>query len=165
MPDRFFFDTEFLVASTPGHASFHLISVGIAAQDGRELYLENALFDWSDPRVGEWLRENVHPHLLGPDSDAWSTPAQMATRIQAFVAGAADPQFWAYNGASDWVVLMSLYGDILKRPAGWPSGYRELKHHLEARGLGKEDLPVQEGTEHHALADARWNLACFRAAA
>lgn len=164
MPSRLFFDTEFLVASADGVAQMHLISIGIAAEDGRELYLENSSFDWSDPRTEGWLTENVRAHLLGPESDAWCAPAQMAARIEAFVGAFPDPQFWAYNGASDWVVLMSLYGDILNRPAGWPSGYRELKHHLEARGFNRANLPVQEGTEHHALADARWNLACFKAA-
>lgn len=165
MVSRFFFDTEFLVASSPGHASYHLISLGIAAEDGRELYLENSLFDWAGPGVDPWLLTNVRPHLHGPGSDASCPPAEMARRVAAFVAGSPEPQFWAYNGASDWVVLVSLYGDLLRRPEGWPSGYRELKHHLEDRGLGKADRPAQDGQEHHALADARWNRDCFIAAA
>ncbi|WP_217924406.1 3'-5' exoribonuclease domain-containing protein [Miltoncostaea oceani] len=165
MPTRFFFDTEFLAASTPGHASYHLISIGIAAEDGRELYLENADFDWSDPRVSPWLSENVRPHLDGPGA-AVSVPAQqMAGTITSFVGSAPDPQFWAYNGASDWVVLMSLFGDMLNRPAGWPSAFRDLKHYFEALGVAKADLPPHDGPEHHALADALWDRTCFMAAA
>ena len=61
---RYFFDTEFLETSGSGQSRIQLISIGMVAEDGRELYLENSQFDW-EQEMDPWLRENVKPHLLG----------------------------------------------------------------------------------------------------
>jgi len=156
---KFFFDTEFLETSGQGNYNLQIISIGIVAEDGRELYLENAGFDWGQ-KMDSWLLENIKPHLLGEGHDSWVSLAEMAQKILELVG--QEPEFWAYAAASDWLALISLFGRVVDRPEGWPIFCRELKWFLMERGYSKEDMPVQEGQEHLAIADARWNLAAYQ---
>ena len=54
---KYFLDTEFIEA--PNHLD--LISIGIVAEDGRELYGERSAVDWS--KASQWVLDNVQPHL------------------------------------------------------------------------------------------------------
>ena len=54
---RYFYDTEFLEDGR----TIDLISIGIVAEDGRELYLVNANAPWSRIRRHDWLMDNVVP--------------------------------------------------------------------------------------------------------
>lgn len=64
---RFWYDTEFLEDGK----TIELISFGIVAEDGRELYLVNQEIEWTEARGDlhdricrhHWLMENVVPHL------------------------------------------------------------------------------------------------------
>jgi hypothetical protein len=60
---RFWFDTEFYEDGK----TIELISIGVVSQDGREYYAETP---GSDRLAHQhpWLRENVWPHLLGPNA-------------------------------------------------------------------------------------------------
>jgi len=156
---RFFFDTEFLESSGTGRSLIQVISVGIVADDGRELYLESSQFDW-EQEMDPWLRENVKPHLLGPGHPSWCTPEEMARQVKDFAG--ADPEFWAYVGAYDWIALISLFGILIDRPDGWPIYCHDLKQEIERRGLKKADMPAQDNQAHFAVDDARWNLAVWR---
>jgi len=158
-PMRYFFDTEFLETSDAGRSSIQLISVGLVAEDGQELYLENAQFDWAQ-EMDPWLRENVKHHLLGPGHPSWCTPEEMTLQIGEFVG--AKPEFWAYVGAYDWVALVSLFGRLIDRPEGWPIYCHDLKQEIERRGLTKQAVPAQDNTAHFAVDDARWNLTVWR---
>jgi hypothetical protein len=158
---RYFFDTEFFEHADRGHSHIELISIGMVCEDGRELYLENTDFDWEQPMPDEWLRENVRPHLHGPGSPAQKRPEEIADAIREFSAG-ENPEFWAYVAAYDWVVLMSVFGRLIDRPAGWPKFCRDLKQLITERNIVKEDLPADPENEHFALADARWNLSAWR---
>jgi 3' exoribonuclease, RNase T-like len=144
---RYFFDTEFI--ERPG--SIELISIGIVAEDGREFYAESTEVRWDS--ASDWVLENVRPHLLG---GTWAmSRAQIADSVLAWVPPASRPEFWAYNGAYDWVVFCWLFGRLIDLPPGYPRFCRDLKQLAEQ--LGNPELPVQDGTEHHALADAQWN--------
>lgn len=156
---RYFFDTEFLESTGSGQSRIQLISIGIVAEDGNELYLENSGFDWGQD-MDPWLHENVEPHLLGPGSGAWCSVGEMATRIEEFVGD--EPELWAYVAAYDWIALISVFGRLIDRPEGWPIYCRDLKQEIQRRGLSKDDLPAQEGQEHLAIADARHNLIIWR---
>jgi hypothetical protein len=158
---RYFFDTEFYEHARAGHSSIELISIGMISEDGRELYLENATFDWDQPMTDEWLRENVRPHLRGPAADAWKQPHEIAEILREFVVE-DEVEFWAYASSYDWVTLMSVFGRLLDRPRGWPIFCRDLKQTIAERGIDKRELPLQDGLEHFALADARWNLAVWK---
>jgi hypothetical protein len=161
-PLRLFFDTEFLEINEPGRTRVEMISIGIVREDGQSLYLENSDFDWDRPEVDPWLVENVKPHLAGAGSESWASPQQMRERILDLV-GDRTPEWWAYVAAYDWIALISLFGTLVERPAGWPIRCRDLKDPIEQSGLTKDQLPLQDpSTAHDALADAKWNLAVWQ---
>lgn len=139
---RFFFDTEFIEDGQ----TIELISIGIKAEDGREYYAESS--DCNIWRASPWVVANVVPHLKGNGIPR----AQIAAEIVEFVG--AEPEFWAYYSAYDWVVLCQLYGRMIDLPKGWPMWCRDLKQLCEA--LGNPELAKQTSGEHNALADAIW---------
>lgn len=148
---RYWFDTEFY--ERPG--SIQLISLGIVAEDGRTLYIENADFVWGECRSA-WLREYVKPHLTG--GDAIKTYDEIGPAVLAFVGADAKPEFWAYYADYDWVVFCWLFGSMVDLPKGWPMFCRDLKQWAVLHGDPK--LLPMTGQAHNALDDAEW---CRRA--
>lgn len=161
---RYWFDTEFI---EDGH-TIDLISIGVVCEDGREFYAEVSDIDLS--RANEWVQENVLPHLWSRQADKregnlWTrdggtggflTRADIARDLRRWVAEAGGrPQFWAYYADYDWVALCQLYGRMLDLPDGWPMFCMDIQQ--ERVRLGVKELPEQGTTEHHALADARWD--------
>ena len=144
---KIFFDTEFIEDGR----TIDLISIGLVREDGAEMYFECAEADLT--RADAWVRENVLTHLSGI-----KTPrADIAQQIVGFVG--PTPEFWAYYADYDWVVLCQLYGRMIDLPKGWPMYCRDMKHEADRLGVR---FPKQAEGEHNALADARWNAACFR---
>jgi hypothetical protein len=140
---RYFVDTEFVEDGK----TIDLISIGIAADDGRTYYAESAECDLS--RASDWVKENVIPHLTGETKPR----SVIAAEIREFVG--ENPEFWGYFADYDWVALCQLYGTMMDLPAGWPMFAMDLKQW--AVMLGNPKLPDQTSAEHNALADARWN--------
>lgn len=170
---RYWLDTEFI----ENGRSIELLSIGIVAEDGRELYAENAAARFSI--ANDWVRINVLPQLVhqghGPHvswDDFPSCPGRLPETIAAEVQEFCDPQqhgkpeFWGYYADYDWVVLCQLFGAMVDLPKGWPMYCRDLKQWAD--DLGNPQLPEQGKGAHQALADARWNrqawefLALFR---
>ncbi len=161
---KYFFDTEFMEDGR----TIELLSIGIVCEDGREFYAENLNADHA--HANEWVQANVIPHLWYRQADkapynSWSrregnrgglmTRAAMPFAIQRFVAqGTHPPQFWAYYGDYDWVVLCQLFGTMMDLPESWPMFAMDVKQ--LAVTLGNPKLPEQTSTEHNALEDARW---------
>lgn len=144
---RYWFDTEFI----ENGKTIELLSIGIVAEDGRSLYLESS--ECNTNGASPWVIENVFLHLTG--GAALADRVQMQTAIRNFVDdGGGKPEFWAYYAAYDWVALCQLFGTMMDLPKGWPMYCRDVKQLCD--DLGNPALPPQEGTEHHALADARW---------
>lgn len=142
---RLWFDTEF----HDDGERVELISLGIVTSDGREYYAENAEYDRS--RAHSWLQLNVLP-LLRPGTER--SRAQIAADLRALV-GRAAPEFWAWFGEYDWIVLRQLFGDLTAWPAGWPLSHMNLEQwrlHLGAPAL----VQPPHAELHYALADARW---------
>jgi len=54
---RYFIDTEFIDSGK----TIDLVSIGIACEDGRELYLQSVEFDHR--KASQWVKENVLAHL------------------------------------------------------------------------------------------------------
>ena len=102
----------------------------------------------------------------------------------------AQPEFYAYFADYDWVALCWLFGEMMDLPKGFPMYCRDLKQMLDDYVLeqmemyrdkvlhpetkeypsfdsylkyikGHPDYPTQEN-EHHALADAKWNLKLYQ---
>ena len=142
---RYWFDTEFM----DNGRTIELISIGIVAVDGREYYAENSEADLT--AANDFVVKNVIPHLEG--GAALKSRAQIADEIRQF-AGPA-PEFWAYYGAYDWVVLCQLYGAMVDLPRGWPMFVLDVKQW--AMTLGDPPLPDKPTDRaHNALIDARW---------
>jgi hypothetical protein len=143
---RMFLDTEFIEDGR----TIDLLSIGVVAEDGREFYRETKLSaEYVRRHANDWVKVNVLPHLTG-DTDH---RADIAQDLVTFVG--ERPEFWGYYADYDWVVLCQLYGRMVDLPAGWPMFCMDLQQLAVSKGNPK--LPTQTTTEHHALADARWN--------
>jgi hypothetical protein len=156
---RYWFDTEFMDDSR----TIDLISIGMVAEDGRELYLENSEADFG--KMNEFVEQHVLPFLEGPEVSR----AYIAEAVKDFCDPEkyGTPEFWAYYADYDWVVLCQLFGRMIDLPKGWPMYCRDIKQEADRKEANfrldlkdptyRLDLPKDPEQEHHALADARWN--------
>lgn len=175
---RYFYDTEFIEDGK----TVDLISIGIVAEDGRELYLVNRDAPWRRIKKHEWLMANVVPDLPKPHGDwilhmpkRWvinledasvRSRGAIADRVAAFLLGNdletyTDLELWADYGAYDHVVLCQLFGPMIALPPGIPMFTHDLQQEL--RRVGSPPMPGQAAGLHNALADARHLKACFDA--
>ena len=175
---KIYYDTEFLEDGR----TIDLISIGLAAEDGREYYAVNSDAPWERIKDSDWLVRNVLPSLpvtgrksldtylkhspnsfprpplsiVGPDlADTRVRPRQViANEVRDFILAAPDPQLWAWYAAYDHVALCQLWGPMINLPEGVPMWTNDLKQ--EAERLGNPDLPsMPDANEHNALSDAR----------
>jgi hypothetical protein len=162
-----YFDTEFIDDGT----TIKLISIGMVAEDGRELYrVVDDVRVISEAVAHPWLRENVIPSLpimLLPDSGSWDWATmhpdfsvvaprdEIAADVRNFVLSYPDPQLWAWYAAYDHVALAQLFGPMSDLPDGIPMFTNDIRQ--ECRRLGDPQMPEQPAGEHNALADAHHN--------
>lgn len=151
-----FYDTEFInypkEEMLQGKPELELISIGMIKQNGDTYYAVSSEFDVEYVEKDDWLRENVLLKLGENEAD-WKSRDQIAEELIDFCG--QDPTFWAYYPAHDHTCLYSLYGRLLDSPKGWPmrsNCLKQVQFHL-----GVDKLPEQEGGDHNALADAKWN--------
>lgn len=173
---RYFYDTEFLEDGK----TIELISIGIVAEDGRELYLVNRDAPWKRIKKHEWLMANVVPKLPQPHGDwilhmpkSWlcdfHNPAVrprpiVADQVRDFLLADNEPntlELWANYGAYDHVVLCQLFGPMIALPDGIPMFTHDLQQAL--RAAANPTMPEQASGAHNALDDARHLKACFEA--
>jgi hypothetical protein len=163
---KIFYDTEFLEDGK----TIELISIGMVAEDGRELYRVREDAPWRRIKQHEWLMANVVPHLPQPHGDwilhmpkSWpidfhdsrvKKKAIVADEVRDFIQATPNAELWAWYGAYDHVVLAQLFGKMIDLPDGVPMWTNDLKQEVHRRG--NPELPKQESAEHDALADARW---------
>lgn len=110
-----------------------------------------------------WLATN--PLIL----PRWRLQLELADFIGSYGAKRSMHELWAYYGAYDHLALSQTFGTMMQLPESVPMFTRELMQ-LEADvnarrqhyGLDPVDRPAKED-EHHALADARWDLAFYKA--
>jgi hypothetical protein len=145
---KIWFDTEFIEDGK----TIDLISIGMVRDDGATCYYEVEECDLS--RASQWVKDNVLPHLSGQKS-----PREAIAKSLVAFAGES-PQFWAYYGSYDWVVLCQLFGTMMDLPKGWPMFPMDLQQARTERGI--KELPLQEGVAHNALADAIWTRDAWR---
>jgi len=154
---KFFYDTEFYEDGE----RIHLISIGIEAEDGRELYLESSTFVWDNfVPEGHWLWENVKPHLIGQQAH----PKVIAHEVKNFICGNKNDftknSLYGYYVAYDHVVLAQLFGRMVDMPTGMPWFSFDLKQMIESdphRLVNVADSVQYDGDQHNALVDAKWN--------
>jgi hypothetical protein len=180
---KIFYDTEF---RADGHA-ITPISIGMVAEDGRELY-----YVFEEVGTGEikreickdaWLMKNVIPHLpmahglppvqpssgcpggfaLDLDSNVIMPTRMIRNAVRQFILDTLDPELWAYYGAYDHVLLAQLFGRMIDLPRGVPMFTCDLMQLLsQRRGEGFDVTPPPPAKEHHALADAQWNMLFYQ---
>lgn len=170
---RYSLDTEFRATGS----TIDLISVGLVCEDGREIYRVCADFDQAAVARDGWLREHVWRHLPLRPCPWWhlrlcntggaghldtshpdvASRTQIADQIAAFLGG-EEAQVWADYGAYDFVAVSGLWGALSDKPAGWPWHVMDLRQEIKRLGLTPDQLPPSLGRQHHALADAYWNL-------
>lgn len=172
---RYFLDTEFNDNVDP----VGLISIGIAADDGREFYAINEIYaekKSTDPAVqscNEWVRINVLPHLTDADviadlalkSESFSylidSLGNIRNELQDFVGNDPFPEFWAYYGHYDWYLVTRLWKSFLYLPKRWPTACYDLHQFAKHSGCHKS-LPKKLLPQHNALVDARWTKLAFQ---
>ncbi|WP_239128130.1 3'-5' exoribonuclease [Planobispora siamensis] len=147
-----------------------LVSIGMVADDGRELYAINADLELSAVYAHPWLRAHVYPHLpltshaggarcrcvaghLDRNHPDVHPRAKIARMVQAFITATPQPRLWAWYGAYDHVVMAQLFGTMADLPGNVPMYTCDVKQ--ECDRLGNPQLPEQTAGAHHALADAR----------
>lgn len=167
---KIFYDTEFI----ENGKTIDLISIGMVAEDGRELHAVNR--DMPVKRISkhDWLMANVVPSLprihgdrrlqvnprrnplaLDFEHPAMLSRERIATQAERFILATPDVELWAWYSAYDHVALCQLWGRMIDLPDGVPMWTDDLKQ--EAMRLGNPTMPKQAEGEHNALADARHN--------
>lgn len=157
---RYFYDTEFYERG-PAYP-ITLISIGVVCEDGRELYRQN--IDVDPSQLSDWLKENVVPHL-SPEAEYWGTLDTIKQDLLAFVGDDPHPVLVGYYSSYDHVVLAQLYGAMINMPKTWPLYTFDLKQVIDMVAFPDTLVPEQEGVEHNALEDARWNWQLWQALA
>jgi hypothetical protein len=158
---RWYYDTEF----NDDGRTIDLISIALVSEDGREYYAVSTEFDAD--RCNDWVKKNVFTKLPPRSGGEWKSRAQIARDIKTLLVvpdrrhgphnGQALPvQLWAYFAAYDHVALAQLWGAMVDLPTGMPMHTMDIKQEMVRLKLRREHLPVQQGSEHSALDDARW---------
>jgi hypothetical protein len=155
---RFFYDCEFIEDGR----TIDLVSIGVVGEDGREFYAVSTGFD--PAKAIPWVRKNVLDKLPSPADPAWRPLDRIRDDLLAFLLEPGDAiELWAWMAAYDHVVLCQLWGDMRSLPRAIPRFTHELRQRWE--DAGSPPLPPAPADQHDALADARHNLARWRALA
>jgi hypothetical protein len=155
---RYFYDCEFIEDGQ----TITLVSIGMVDETGREFYAVSTEFDPS--RAISWVKRNVLSQLPSPSDPAWRSRAQIRDDLLAFMSAPDEPiELWAWMASYDHVVLAQLWGDMRQLARRIPRFTHELRQLWEA--AGSPPLPPAGADAHDALADARHNLARWRAIA
>jgi hypothetical protein len=156
---RIFYDTEFIEDGT----TIDLVSIGAVDEDGNEFYAVSTEFD--DSRAIPWVRKNVLDKLPGPADKAWRSRERIRTDLLEFltagVTARGSVELWAWYAAYDHVALCQLWGAMPALPRPIPRFSKDLRQRWD--DLGRPELPPAGADQHDALADARHNLARWRA--
>jgi hypothetical protein len=88
----------------------------------------------------------------------WRDREQIKRELIAFMSpehyGA--PELWGWCCAYDYVALCQLFGTMMDIPGDWPHYIRDVQYLLDMDSIDDSDLPVQQGDNHNALADAKY---------
>jgi len=156
VPRRYFFDCEFIEDGV----TVDLVSIGVVDETGREFYAVSTEFD--PAKAIPWVRRNVLDKLPSPGHPVWRSRAAIRTDLIAFLTEPGEEiELWAWYSAYDHVALCQLWGAMPDLPRPIPRFTHELRQRWE--DAGRPVLPAAPRDQHNALADARHNLARWRA--
>lgn len=180
---KYWYDCEFIEDG----GTIDLISIGIVAEDGRELYMQSIGFTYH--MANEWVRENVFPHLERCPLSIIGLQSQLRAHYKGQctfeepekgIAGAYAACPWRTREQMKREILAFMDVEQYGKPELWgyysaydhvafcrlfgtmmdlPKGYPMYTRDIKQLcvSLGDPRLPEQGKGEHHALADARWN--------
>lgn len=153
---KIFFDTEF----TGLHQGTTLISIGMVAEDGRELYCE--LNDYDKSQVNDWLKENVIANLYNTNP---INKKALVEAIEGFIEPYESVEMWSDCLAYDWVLLCELFGGAMHMPCKVHYMPFDICTLFKAKGIdpdiSREEFSGITGSKHNALHDARAIKACY----
>lgn len=153
---KFFYDCEFIEDGV----TVELVSIGVVDEQGREFYAVSTAFD--PARANDWVRTHVLDQLPSPSDPAWRSRAAIRDELLAFFQAVPGRiELWAWMAGYDHVCLAQLWGDMRALPRPIPRFTHDLRQRWE--DAGSPPLPVAPDDQHDALADARHNLARWRA--
>lgn len=146
-----FLDTEFTNLTQPT-----LISIGLVADSGEELYLESSEFCHAD--CSQFVREVVLPQL-GKTADATVDRSELKRRILSWLEQFFDRDrvkvVYDYDG--DWILLRDVVDGEIPEWMGHENIWRDVSDLLVERFFMETGL-----TDHHALNDAKANRYAYR---
>jgi hypothetical protein len=159
---RFFLDSEFNEHAKP--YALDPISISLVPEEkaAPDFYGVSSEFDPS--KITPWLQDNVVKHL--PPEDERRTNAEIRDEMIDYLKTfpkADKVEIWAYNGATDQVVMANFFGGLTHmrqafNDAGFPRvEFRDMKELVRATG---EKLPPPENA-HDCHADALWTRDLF----
>lgn len=153
---KVFFDTEF----TGLHQNTTLISIGMVAEDGRELYCE--LFDYDKTQLNDWLKENVVKNLYNTNP---ITKLECSAAIEWFLEPYDEVEMWSDCLAYDWVLFNNLWGNAFSIPSNVYYIPFDICTLFKAKGIdpdiNREEFSGIDGAKHNALHDAKVIKACY----
>ena len=157
-------DTEF----RDDGVRFDAISIALVSSDS-EYYAVFADCDIDAVIEDPWLRRHVVPHLplIVNDAEwAWNSAhvdhsnvkprSRIAADVRGFVTRYPDPELWALFSPYDHIIYTQLYGRFDDLPPEMPAFTRDLLQEAKRRQASE---PAAQDDRHHALTDARHNLA------
>jgi hypothetical protein len=149
---RYFIDTEYIFTTDKRGGTIEPISIGIVAEDGRELYrVSLPALNRSDD-APPFVREHVWPVADRPGGNGvfdagFVCPLESIAHDLRFFIGDDTPEWWGDYADFDYVVLSIIMGGFDNWPERWPMYVNDLQ---------QEAIPsVQSEIPHNALADAR----------
>ena len=104
---KIFFDTEF----TGLHQGTTLISIGMIAEDGRELYCE--LNDYDKTQIDDWLKDNVIANLHNTNP---INTEQLRKAVEGFIEPYDKVEIWSDCLSYDWVLFCQIFGHAFNIP-------------------------------------------------
>lgn len=168
---KIYYDTEFIEDGE----TIKLISIGMVAENGDELYLINGDLYLSYLFADDWHIENTVPSLpvqaLAPGKFRWDTShpdfplvktkKEIRDEVLKFIVDHSNPdvELWAWYGAYDHVALAQLFGRMVDLPYHkvpmWTNDLRQELLRKSQRVGFNIGLPAQSEGLHNALADAK----------
>jgi hypothetical protein len=154
---KYWFDCEF----DENGSTIELITIGIVAEDRRELYLASTEFD--PQKCDSWVQEHVLPFIPSVFDTRSMLRYDIAREILKFFEGDPAPEIWSYFGDYDWVCFAQLFGKMIHLPEHLPRFCMDLKQLRIEKGNPR--LPPHLGRQHVAIDDARWHRDIYYALA
>ncbi len=170
---RIFFDAEF----TGLHHHTTLISIGLVAENGQEIYCE--FTDYDKAQIDDWLQENIIEKLtlqpLGKPNSLTVWPAnsfcgntdEIRIELNKWLSQFDSVEMWSDTLAYDWVLFNHIFGHAFNIPKHVYYIPFDIATLFKIKGvdpdINREEFAGVNGQEkkHNALWDARIIRACY----